>query len=392
MNKKLVSVLLSALLSCSFAGSSALLSFGAEQTEAAASTITISALNAAEEPTDIEVPYDAQRLAVMDLAALDILDNLGLGDRVVGVSSSTIDYLSAYETGDLVNLGNIKQADFEAVMACEPDLIFIGGRLAASYDELSKIAPVVLLTTDSELGVVASTEKNAKTIASIFGLEDQVDALMEDYSARIDTLKEKAEGQSAVIGMVTSGSFNVLGDGGRLSLITNEVGFENIAADYASSERGGGNGHGSGGQKSGGQTEGGQAGAGQTEAGKADAGQTEDGNAEGGQTEAGSAAASAEADASRSLAESSPHGSEASFELLPKLNPDYIFVLDRDSAIGTEGAQLAAEVMDNDIVNTADAAKNGHLVVLEHPGVWYTAEGGITALGVMIEDLEKALG
>lgn len=43
--------------------------------------------------------------------------------------------------------------------------------------------------------------------------------------------------------------------------------------------------------------------------------------------------------------------------------------------------------MDNDIVNTADAAKNGHLVVLEHPGVWYTAEGGITALGVMIEDL-----
>ena len=68
------------------------------------------------------------------------------------------------------------------------------------------------------------------------------------------------------------------------------------------------------------------------------------------------------------------------------------FVLDRDSTIGTEGAQLAAEVMNNDIVNYADAAKDGHLVVMEHPGVWYTAEGGITALGVMIEDLEKALG
>ena len=35
--------------------------------------------------------------------------------------------------------------------------------------------------------------------------------------------------------------------------------------------------------------------------------------------------------------------------------------------------------------------KNGKIVYLEHPAVWYTAEGGITALDVMLSDLEGIL-
>ena len=35
--------------------------------------------------------------------------------------------------------------------------------------------------------------------------------------------------------------------------------------------------------------------------------------------------------------------------------------------------------------------QNGNMVILDNPGVWYLAEGGITSLGVMLEDLESAL-
>lgn len=38
-----------------------------------------------------------------------------------------------------------------------------------------------------------------------------------------------------------------------------------------------------------------------------------------------------------------------------------------------------------------DAYKNGKIIYLEHPAVWYTAEGGITALDVMLSDLEESL-
>lgn len=287
-------------------------------------TITIQSRNAEGELTDVEVPYDPERIAILDMACLDILDNLGVGDRVVGSASTSLDYLQDYVTNEeIVNLGTIKEADMEAVMECEPDIIFIGGRLSSSYDALNEIAPVVYLATDSEAGVVESVRTNASTIASIFGLEDKVDELMADFDSRIEALSQFAEGKTAIIGMCTSGSFNVLGNDGRCSIIGKEIGFDNIGVD--------------------------------------------------------------------SNIDTATHGNEASFEFVVEKNPEYIFVMDRDAAIGTDGAQLAQEIMENELVMGTDAYKNGNVVYLSHPAVWYTAEGGVTALDLMLQDLENEL-
>ena len=294
-----------------------------EQTDQTPETITIQSLNASKETADLEVPYNPERIAILDMASLDILDALGVGDRVVGTADTSLEYLQDYINDDIANLGTIKEADLEAVMACEPDVIFIGGRLSSSYDALSEIAPVVYLATDVEIGVVESVRKNATTIASMFGLEDKVEELMTDFSARIDELKTVSEGKTAIVGMCTSGSFNVLGNDGRCSIIGVEVGFENIGVD-------------------------------------------------------------ADID-------TSTHGNEASFEVIVEKNPDYIFVMDRDAAIGTDGAQLAKDIMENELVMGTDAYINGNLIYLEHPAVWYTAEGGITALDIMLSDLESEL-
>ena len=293
-------------------------------TPAAPETITITSLNGNREPAELEVPYDPQRIAILDMASLDILDALGVGDRVVGSASTSLDYLQSYVTDETIsNLGTIKEADLEAVMACEPDVIFIGGRLSKSYDALSEIAPVVYLATDSSIGVVESVRKNAATIASMFGLEDQVATLMGGFDSRIETLKAFAEGKNAIVGLCTSGGFNVLGNDGRCSIIGVEIGFENVGVD--------------------------------------------------------------------ANIDTSTHGNEASFEFIVDKNPEYIFVMDRDAAIATEGAQLAQEIMENELVMGTDTYQNGHIVYLAHPAVWYTAEGGITALDLMLSDLESAL-
>lgn len=306
--------------SASVASDASTASSGEEKPE----TITVKSLNANKEEVDLEVPYDPERIAILDMACLDILDSLGVGGRVVGSASTSLDYLQDYVTDqNIENLGTIKEADMEAVMACEPDVIFIGGRLSSSYDALSEIAPVVYLSTDTEIGVVESVRKNASTIAAIFGLEDQVDELMADFDERIETLAAFAEGKTAIVGMCTSGSFNVLGNDGRCSMIGREIGFENVGVD--------------------------------------------------------------------ANADTSTHGNEASFEYVVEKNPDYIFVMDRDAAIGTDGAQLAQDIMENELVQGTDAYKNGQLVYLEHPAVWYTAEGGVQALDLMLQDLETTL-
>lgn len=38
-----------------------------------------------------------------------------------------------------------------------------------------------------------------------------------------------------------------------------------------------------------------------------------------------------------------------------------------------------------------DAYQNENIVYLAHPAAWYTAEGGINALDVMLKDLESVL-
>ena len=312
--KKLVSLLLAALMLLGMAT--------AALAEDAPEIVTITSLNAEREPVELEVPYDPQRIAILDMPSLDILDRLGLGDRVVGSATTTLEYLQAYVPGDTIaNLGTIKEADLEAVMACEPDVIFIGGRLSASYDALSEIAPVVFLSTDTQIGVVESVRNNATTIASMFGLEAQVDELMAGFDARIEALAAFAEGKNAIVGLCTSGSFNILGSDGRCSIISVEIGFDNLG----------------------------------------------DGDV------------------------TATHGNESSFELVVELDPDYMFVLDRDAAIGTDGAQLAKEIVENELVMDTNVYKDGHIVYLANPTVWYTAEGGITALDIMLGDLEGAL-
>ena len=54
-------------------------------------------------------------------------------------------------------------------------------------------------------------------------------------------------------------------------------------------------------------------------------------------------------------------------------------------------AQLAQEIVENELVKGTRAYQDGHIVYLAHPAVWYTAEGGVTALDVMLADLEEAL-
>ena len=137
---------------------------------------------------------------------------------------------------------------------------------------------------------------------------------------RIDRIRAASAGKTAVVGLVTSAHFNLLGNKARCALIGNEFGFQNVAQNANAN-----------------------------------------------------------------------HGNEASFELLLKLNPDSIFVLDRDSAIARPGAKVAADVMNNELVARTKAKAEGHIVYLSAAS-WYLADGGYTSMNLQFQDIEKALG
>ncbi|WP_291173797.1 siderophore ABC transporter substrate-binding protein [Hyphomicrobium sp.] len=83
------------------------------------------------------------------------------------------------------------------------------------------------------------------------------------------------------------------------------------------------------------------------------------------------------------------HGQGISFELILKANPDWLFVIDRDAAIGLAG-QPAAQLLDNPLVARTNAWQKGHVAYLD-PVRWYLVGGGLVSLQANIDQITHAL-
>lgn len=83
------------------------------------------------------------------------------------------------------------------------------------------------------------------------------------------------------------------------------------------------------------------------------------------------------------------HGHSVSFEFLLEANPDWLFVMDRDAAIGREGV-AAAQLMDNELVKATTAGQKGQIVYLD-PVSWYLLDNsGIGVMQTSVETLIEA--
>ncbi|MEM7034890.1 MAG: ABC transporter substrate-binding protein, partial [Chloroflexota bacterium] len=83
------------------------------------------------------------------------------------------------------------------------------------------------------------------------------------------------------------------------------------------------------------------------------------------------------------------HGDAISFEFILEQNPDILYVVDRDAAIGAEG-EAAAQVMDNELVESTTAGANDNIVYLD-PVNWYLVDAGLSAFEAMIDEVESGL-
>jgi len=82
------------------------------------------------------------------------------------------------------------------------------------------------------------------------------------------------------------------------------------------------------------------------------------------------------------------HGQNISMEFILEKNPDILYVIDRDAAIG-EGNN-AKEVIENSLVKKTKAYKNGKIIYLD-PGYWYLSGGGLESVSEMVKEAAKGL-
>ena len=226
-----------------------------ETAETSAFPMTISSLTDSREDEekgetvvfeDVTLEKMPERIITLDYGFLDTLDALGV-EGIVGVAAgggkgNMPEHLKEkYVTDGVADVGTLKQIDFEAVAAAEPDVIFISGRQTPFYEELKEITPnVVFIGSDNE-NYIDAVYETVDLAAQIFDKEEKGEELKASLQEKVDAVKEKAAGyENALVAMYNDKKISGFDNGAdsRFAYVYNDFGFTPATTDIEASSHG----------------------------------------------------------------------------------------------------------------------------------------------------------
>jgi iron complex transport system substrate-binding protein len=174
------------------------------------------------------VPVNPEKVFTFDLGVLDTLDALGV--EPAGVPEAAYpEALSKYSDAKYTRIGSLKEPDFEAVSAGDPDLIIISGRTAGAYEELSKIAPTIDLSIDAARPM-ESFKAQTEKLGTIFNKSVEVEEQLAAVDATVsDTKAKAATAGKGLIVLTSGGEVTAYGAGSRFGIIHDVLGVPTAA-------------------------------------------------------------------------------------------------------------------------------------------------------------------
>ncbi|SDK14198.1 iron complex transport system substrate-binding protein [Jeotgalicoccus aerolatus] len=283
----------------------------------------------------VELPKNSDKVVIFDLGVASTFKALGLEENIMGLpkgenNASLGDTIAdTYESEDYVNLGGLKEPDYEALAALDPEIIMIHGRQSNSavISELEKAAP------NAEIIYVAADNSNyfedvkAMTtfIGGMYDKQDEAQELVDEMDAKLAEVNEKVTAAELPMLFVQTngGNLSFHGVGGRYDFLYNDFGFTSAGEQEESEEI------------------------------------TDD------------------------------HGNEISFEFIAETNPALILLMDRGAAV-SEGEATSTDVLVNEVTSGVDAIENDNVYEL-NPQNWYLNAGGYLTAMSQIEELDAAV-
>lgn len=229
--------------------------------------------------------------------------------------------IPSYITGfeNSINAGGLKKPNLEEIYNFKPDVIFISGRQADFYEELNKIAPTIYVDMDYK-NFMQDLKTNVTNVGKIFNKQDLAEEKYNELVKKIDEAKQK-------INNLDEKALVILTNGGKLSVYGSgsRFGFIHDVLGFK----------------------------------QADENIYKDGE------------------------EIPTHGKEISYEYISKINPDILFVVDRDSVVGGDGKATVA--IDNELIKNTNAYKNNKIIML-NAEYWYIAGTGLISVNNMVDE------
>lgn len=275
----------------------------------------------------VVAPRHPEPVISLDLGAIDTLDALGIDVQGVPTLARWSGPLVRYGSDRYLKVGSLFAPHPEVIEAAAPQLILVGGRSAKSAASLARLARTLDMSVEPR-ALLQGVARNAAILGKLYSKEDEVARQLQALHAAIATLRPKARAAgTAMVLLVTGGKLVAQGPGTRLGFVHDVLGMP----------------------------------AAMTEPGTAVAGR------------------------GRSL------GKLVTAEDIARIDPEWIFVIDRDQAIGRTDAAPAMQWLDREPVRRTRAWRHAHVVMLDGFDWYLTGNAGLGALRRTVQDLDRAL-
>lgn len=196
---RLVALLGAAALSLSACGAE---TNGTAQVPAAAGSVTVTDNNGEH---TIKTPLTS--VVATDNRTFETLSDWGI--KLTAGAVALMPKGIAYKTdSSIVDLGNHREPNLEAVVAVAPDVIVNGQRFAQFHDDFTKLAPnAAVLELDPRDGEPfdAELKRQVTVLGEVFGKQTEAKKLTDDFDAAIARVKAAYKPESKVMGVITSG-------------------------------------------------------------------------------------------------------------------------------------------------------------------------------------------
>ncbi|CEG97382.1 siderophore ABC transporter substrate-binding protein [Propionibacterium freudenreichii] len=180
---------------------------GSDTSPATHSAAALSSIEITDNNGTHTVTTPPQSVVALDNRTFETLSQWGVGLKAAAVSlmPSTISYTT---DKSIVDIGNHREPNLEAIVAAKPDLVINGQRFTQYTDEIKSLVPdTTILDLDPRDGEPFDQELKRQTtvLGEVFGKQAEAKKLNDDLDGAIARVKKAYKPADTVMAVNTSG-------------------------------------------------------------------------------------------------------------------------------------------------------------------------------------------
>lgn len=177
------------------------------------------------------VPSPPERVVALDNRTFELLDEWGIKPVAAARALVPVTIPGIADDDSIVDIGNHREPNLEAIVAADPDVIISGQRFTSHDEDIMKLVPdAVLLELEPREGEDFDKELIRQTLelGEVFGKQKEAEKVVEDFTKAVQRVRGAYDPEQTVMAVIVSGGeigYSAPGSGRTWGPLFDLVGF-----------------------------------------------------------------------------------------------------------------------------------------------------------------------